>query len=75
MSHRPPDQAARHRELCRINQRERYAQLKSFGICVSCGQRDAMPGLTLCQPCRARLSKARQLRYAERKGVIPCAVT
>lgn len=36
------------------SKKERSAWLKSHGICVHCGQRDAVPGITLCEICREK---------------------
>lgn len=39
--------------------RQRRIDLKELGICVNCGKDKALPGLTVCQPCRLRMNQAR----------------
>lgn len=35
----------------RIWNRETYHALKAAGVCVRCGTRAAIPGMTTCDPC------------------------
>ena len=46
----------------------RYERLKELKICVSCGQRDAVPGHVLCNLCRQSARHASQLVYWARQA-------
>lgn len=44
---------------------ERYYWLKSHGICVQCGQRDAFPGYTKCPECIEKAEEASRKCWAD----------
>ena len=52
--------------------RDRYERLKELGICVSCGQRDAMSGHVLCSICRMSSRDSSRLVYYDRVEAKRC---
>lgn len=46
---------------------ERYYWLKSHGICVQCGQRDAFPGYTKCPECIEKAEEASRKCWADKE--------
>jgi len=47
--------------------RKRYELYRQTGICVCCGQRDAMPGRVLCDLCRMTAKDSTRLVYYDRR--------
>ena len=60
------DANARRAEYARA--RQRAAERKAAGKCVTCGERDAEPGLTLCMACARRRRAAERARYHRAKA-------
>lgn len=46
--------AKRHRKKFSAYQKDRIAWLKDHGICIVCGQRNAIQGKTKCEVCREK---------------------
>lgn len=46
---------------------ERYYWLKSHGICVQCGQKDAFPGYTKCPECIEKAEEASRKCWADKE--------
>lgn len=56
-----------HREELSQYQKARRTWLKEHGICVSCGNEDAVEGLTLCQKCREKSNESGR-KYRQKKA-------
>ncbi len=52
------------RERNNAAKREYREDLKAHGICINCGQRDAVEGRTRCEVCREKEKKYRQKKGA-----------
>jgi len=50
-----------------------FARMKA-GLCVTCGERDAIPDRNSCHKCRAKANVAARARYRAKKGIKTCHV-